>query len=967
MEKTNKSLFEVLGGFETLNLVIDNLYDRILADREINAFFRHTNLKALKKSQAKFFAQAMGGPKLYDGASMRDAHAKMGIKDSHFNRVAEHLVGVLQDLGVSSDHINQVVALVGPLKAEIVQPESQENAKRYPEMSLSEVTLPSQDPRQPQENYQLNEQMRSSYNSLQTNIFIADKEFKIIFANEQALETLQKIEHEIQNSFGVNVNQIVGGSIHRFHKNPHRIERILRNSASLPHKALLNFGNVSLEANINAIYNSRNEMEGYIVNWDEVAEKLRLEAEQARIQSMVENAPTNILMADKNLTITYVNPASLATLKTLEQYLPVSADKVMGASIDIFHKNPAYQRKILSDPANLPHRATIDIGPEKADLLVSPIYDNNGKYIGPMVTWEVITKRLQLEAEQARIQSMVENAPTNILMADKDFNIIYVNPASLATLKTLEQYLPVSADKVMGANVDIFHKNPAYQRKILSDPTNLPHRATINIGPEKADLLVSAIYDNNGNYIGPMVTWEVITKRLQLEAEQSRIQSMVENAPINILMSDKDLNIIYVNPASLKTLKQIEQHLPVKAENVLGSNIDIFHKRPEYQRKILSDPANLPHRATINIGPEKADLLVSPIYDNNGHYTGPMVTWELITERLEQERQLEEAQKREREQAQILRDKVDAILKTVNTAAAGDLTQEIMIAGDDAIGQMGEGLSVFFKDLRSSIAGIAENANTLASASESLTQVSQTMSGNAEESSIQSNVVAAAAEQVNRNIEVVATGAEEMTSSIKEIALNANEAAKVATNAVRVAEDTNQIVGKLGDSSAEIGKVIKVITSIAQQTNLLALNATIEAARAGEAGKGFAVVANEVKELAKETAKATEDISQKIEAIQGDTKSAVMAIGQISHIINQINDIQNTIASAVEQQAATTNEISRNVGEAAKGSHEIARTISEVANAAKSTASGASEGQKSALELTQMAAALQDLVARFKY
>ena len=191
----------------------------------------------------------------------------------------------------------------------------------------------------------------------------------------------------------------------------------------------------------------------------------------------------------------------------------------------------------------------------------------------------------------------------------------------------------------------------------------------------------------------------------------------------------------------------------------------------------------------------------------------------------------------------------------------------------------------------------------------------------------QASTVSAATEQVSRNLQTVATGAEEMSSTIKEIAKNAGEAAKIASEAVRSAQTTNAIVSKLGESSIEIGQVIKVITSIAQQTNLLALNATIEAARAGEAGKGFAVVANEVKELAKQTAKATEDISRKITAIQEDTKGAVEAIGSIDGIIHQINDISNTIATAVEEQSATTNEMSRNVTEAARGSESTSRRI----------------------------------------
>jgi methyl-accepting chemotaxis protein len=201
---------------------------------------------------------------------------------------------------------------------------------------------------------------------------------------------------------------------------------------------------------------------------------------------------------------------------------------------------------------------------------------------------------------------------------------------------------------------------------------------------------------------------------------------------------------------------------------------------------------------------------------------------------------------------------------------------------------------------------------------------------------------------------------------VREIAKNAHDAARVATAAVRAAEETNRNVAKLGESSMEIGKVIKVITSIAQQTNLLALNATIEAARAGEAGKGFAVVANEVKELAKQTAKATEDISQKIEAIQGDTRGAVGAIQHIGKIIGQINDFQNTIASAVEQQAATTNEIARNASEAARGSLQISGNIGSVSVAARNTSEGAANTLTSAEELSRVAGELRALIERME-
>jgi methyl-accepting chemotaxis protein len=457
---------------------------------------------------------------------------------------------------------------------------------------------------------------------------------------------------------------------------------------------------------------------------------------------------------------------------------------------------------------------------------------------------------------------------------------------------------------------------------------------------------------------------EEFGKRMEAMA---RIRSMVENAPVNLMCTDMDLRLQYMNTASRETLKKMEHLLPVKVDEMMGKPIDIFHKNPEHQRKMLATDKHLPHEAMIELGPEKMHLRASAVYDEKRNYIGPMVTWELVTERLKNEQLVKEAGAKTTRDQEELKTKVSSILEVVKAAAKGDLTREVTVCGDDAIGQMGEGLAQFFNNLRESVAAIARNSQGLASASEELSAVSQQMSVAAEETSSQANVVSAAAEQVDKNLQTVATGAEEMGASIKEIAKNATEAAKVANSAVSVADRTNQTVMKLGESSAEIGEVIKVITSIAQQTNLLALNATIEAARAGEAGKGFAVVANEVKELAKETAKATEDIGRKIESIQTDTKEAVEAIGTISTIINQVNDISSTIASAVEEQNATTNEMARNVSEAARGSGEITKNISGVAEAAQSTTHGVGDSQKAAEQLAKMANEMRELTGRFKY
>ena len=308
-----------------------------------------------------------------------------------------------------------------------------------------------------------------------------------------------------------------------------------------------------------------------------------------------------------------------------------------------------------------------------------------------------------------------------------------------------------------------------------------------------------------------------------------------------------------------------------------------------------------------------------------------------------------------------------SVLVQAEAIAAGDLTRDdLKVRSRDELGDLTAAINKMSTSLKRMILAITENAMHVASASEELNSTSQQITANSEETSAQADVVSKAAQTVSQNLQTVATGAEEMGASIKEIAKNATEAARVATAAVKVAETTTATVSKLGDSSTEIGQVIKVITSIAQQTNLLALNATIEAARAGEAGKGFAVVANEVKELAKETAKATEDISRKIEAIQTDTKAAVDAIASISGVINQINDISSTIATAVEEQNATTNEMSRNVSEAATGSNEITSNVAGVAEAAQSTTHGATETQKASQQLLETSAELRRLVEQFK-
>jgi methyl-accepting chemotaxis protein len=477
-----------------------------------------------------------------------------------------------------------------------------------------------------------------------------------------------------------------------------------------------------------------------------------------------------------------------------------------------------------------------------------------------------------------------------------------------------------SLDEVVGQNHSMFvapsYRTSVEYQQFWSELNNGNfHSAEYpRIGKDGKEIWVQATYnpilDSKGK---PSKVVKIATDVTQTVKDRNgyfRFASMLEHSQFSVIYADKDLKVQYLNPAAKKSLELIQEHLPLPVSQIIGQHVDVLHKDLSVH---LFDPKQLITSTIIQLGPETIGLKISPVYDEKKKLVGVMLHWKVITERF----------KREQSESH-LKLNMQAILEKV-----------------------------------------AENSSAVVTASEELSAFSTQMSANAEETAAQAGVVSAASEQVSKNAQTVSTRIDEMTSSIKEIAKYASEAAKIATSAVKVAETTNSTISKLGESSAEIGKVIKTITTIARQTNLLALNATIEAARAGEAGKGFAVVANEVKELAKETGKATADISQKIDAIRRDTKGAVEAIGQISEVINQINGISNTIASAVEEQTSTTTEIRRNVTESSKGAFEISQNIFSMAQTAKITTEGANSSQMAAEDLARMAFSLQQMISEF--
>ena len=698
--------------------------------------------------------------------------------------------------------------------------------------------------------------------------------------------------------------------------------------------------------------------------------------ELARLRSAVGGAMQAMMMIDRDFNITYVNRATIDLLTkhqfVLQSVYPgFSAQNIVGVCIDIFHKNPAHQRQMLNDPNNLPYSANIQVAHLSFKLNVTAMVDPTGQYIGNTLEWSDITEILAKENHVARLQGSLDGAMTAVMMVDRDFIVTYANQTTMNLLtKNQIQFSAVfpgfKAKNIIGTCIDIFHKKPEHQRKLLADPNNLPYQTDITVGELKFQLNVTATMDSDGNYVGNSLEWADVTETRKKELEVAMLQSAVDGAQANLMICDMDLIITYANPSVVEMMAargdKLRQIFPgFDARNLIGQCIDQFHKSPSHQRKLLGSADNLPFKAEFEISGLEFSLNATAVLDHQGNMMGAMVEWRDITEQKDAERQIQglienavQGQLDSRIDSAEYQGFMKGLGESINelmTAVVEPLreSQRVikLLSEGDLTDQMEGEYSGEFAELRDALNSTTE---VLADMVDQIVEGSETILTSSDEISRGNADLSQRTEEQASSLEETASSMEEMTSTVKQNADNAREANQLASAARDQAEKGGEVVqkavhamGEINTSSKKIADIIGVIDEIAFQTNLLALNAAVEAARAGEQGKGFAVVAAEVRNLAQRSAGAAKEIkgliNDSVERVEEGSKlvdDSGKTLEEIVNAVKKVSDIIAEIAAAGQEQSAGIEEVNKAITQMDEMTQQNAALVEEASAASES-------------------------------
>ncbi|VAW94057.1 Methyl-accepting chemotaxis protein I (serine chemoreceptor protein) [hydrothermal vent metagenome] len=696
-------------------------------------------------------------------------------------------------------------------------------------------------------------------------------------------------------------------------------------------------------------------------------------SELTRLRSAVSGAMQPIMMIDRDFNITYANQATIDMLikheAMIAQVFPgFRASTIIGSCIDQFHKNPSHQRNMLSDPKNLPYSTNIEVGPLNFKLNVTAMIDAEGHYLGNTLEWSDITDALVKDNQAIKLQGAMDGSMQASIMIDRDLIITYANKATIDLLTKYQTQLAsvypgFDPSKIVGTCIDTFHKDPAMQRRMLSDPNNLPHQADIQVGSLKFSLNVTAIKDVDGNYVGNALEWSDVTEQRQKEQEVARLQSAVDGAQTNIMICDADLIITYANPAVVTMMSNRAEKLRAMfpgfdPNNLVGQCIDQFHKNPAHQRSLLGKAENLPASAEIKLGDVEFNVNATAVTDSEGILMGNMVEWRDITEQKDAERQIqsliesavsgdldarinaESYQGFLKDLAAGINELMEAVVvplregqKVVQALAEGTLTETMDGEFQGEFGDLRDAMNTSVTNLLNMVNQIRDSADSIGSSSSEIAEGNANLSQRTEEQA--------------SSLEETASSMEEMTSTVKQNADNAREANQLALAASTQAQSGGEVVSKaveamseINNSSKKIADIIGVIDEIAFQTNLLALNAAVEAARAGEQGRGFAVVAGEVRNLAQRSAGAAKEIkgliNDSVEKVDDGSRlvdETGKTLEEIVNAVKKVSDIISEIAAASQEQSSGIEEVNRAITQMDEMTQQNAALVEEAAAA----------------------------------